>query len=87
MSTCTNTTCVINEVLLRLMTSRIKSECIRMSNAGASVEDINTTLAEHILPYYEARRKEMLSRAMSEIDDMNPPSIDDIAPLSRQQQN
>ena len=47
----------INECLIALMCERVKSECAKMHNAGASTEDINACLSEHILPHYELWRQ------------------------------
>ena len=83
MSSCS---CAINEVLIRLMCERIKTECMNMHNGGASVEDINEMLAEYILPHYEAWRREMLERAMAVVESMAPPP-DDLSPLTPLRKN
>lgn len=67
MTTCS---CAINEVLIALMVERIRMECINLHNGGATTEQINDVLAEHILPHYEAWRREMLERAMNEVESM-----------------
>lgn len=77
----TDTRYAVNEVLLILMAERIKAECNKLHAAGTTTEQINESLAEHIIPHYEAWRRETLERAMAVVESMTPPA-DDIAPLT-----
>jgi hypothetical protein len=78
--------CAINEILLIVMGERIKAECAKLYQAGATTEQINETLAEHIIPTYEVWRRMMLEQAMAEIEGMTPPA-DDLSPLTPLRRN
>lgn len=71
----------VNEVLIKLMGERIKQECSKLLDAGMSIDEINQTLAEDILPFYESWRRETLARAMREIEGMTA-TPDDRAPVT-----
>lgn len=62
----------INELLICLMSARIKIECRKMVEAGADIQQINEALPD-MVTYYDTWREEMLSRCMREFDDLERP--------------
>lgn len=72
MTTCD---CAINEVLIRLMCEKIKTECGKMIEAGATIEQVNSVLPDMLI-YYEGWRRETLNEVMRAFDDPNQPSHD-----------
>ena len=62
----------VNAILLALVCERVKAECAKMIDAGATVAQVNDALPD-VLLYYTTWQEETLSRCMRELDDMERP--------------
>jgi len=58
----------VNEVLIRLMSARIKTQCNRMVADGMTVEQVNEALPA-IVSQWDEWREQTLQRLMTDIDD------------------
>lgn len=75
----------VNEVLIKLMGERVKVECSKMYEAGASVEDINAALVD-IIAFWEDWRRQTLEQVMREVEGMTA-TLDDLSPPTSLRRN
>jgi hypothetical protein len=68
-----NQWCAINEILIQIMGTLVKRECIAMHKAGASIEQMNEALATTIIPKAEGWRAAMLVKIMNVMGEANAP--------------
>jgi hypothetical protein len=64
---------MINAVLLALVTDRVKAECSKMLEAGATAEQVNNVLPD-ILAHYTQWQKDALARCLFDLERPLPPA-------------